>query len=104
MPWNRVQDRPAARARAGGRTWTSLSLGVLALLIMTVRFPPDDLTGWIGQALGVPIWVVLASCAVLSAVGFLLVPAGRGSALDVGARWLTAIAFLLALYGSVSAA
>lgn len=50
----------------------SVGLAFVALLVMTLRFPPNDLGGWLAEALGVPVPIVMLLCAILATSGFVL--------------------------------
>lgn len=52
--------------------WAAGLLAIAALLIMTIRFPPSDLSGWISTTLHIPLWAVFLFSVTLAVVGLLL--------------------------------
>lgn len=65
-----------------------------AILLMTVRFPPSDLVGWIASGLRVPTWTVFLGGAVL---------AGVGRAMSTRRAWkiINTTVLLIAVYSAV---
>ncbi len=65
-----------------------------AILLMTVRFPPSDLIGWIASGIQVPIWTVFLGVAVLAGIG-------RATSNRQAWKIINATVLLIALYCAV---
>lgn len=63
---------PSEGERDAGAPWAPLLIGACSLLVMTIRFPPTDLTGWLASSLQVPIQIILLGCTALCLAGYLI--------------------------------
>ena len=97
-----VSVGPQTRAAGGApATTVSVGLGTLALLVMAVQFPPDDLSDWLSRSTGLPLWMVFGFVTLACVVGLLLTRRDTGTRRGAVARYVNAIVGLLALLATV---
>ena len=83
---------------------TSIALGTLALLVMAIRFPPDDLLNWMTRSTGLQSWEVLALVTLMCVVGLVLAGRDPGTRRGTVASYVNAIVGLLALLATAFSA
>lgn len=102
MSIDAARTTPEQDAAAGRwRVITSYVLASLVVLALTLRFPPDDFTGWMATSLGVPLWVVYLILAAIALVGFLLTSGLERRHGRTGARWMNLILLVGTLLSTV---
>lgn len=95
---DREPDYPDSRTQSGPHPALPISLSVVALLILLLRFPPADLVGWIAGALGTTIGVPVLVAASLLFVSYLMFKRGEyWSALRVAILLLSGASALMGL-------
>lgn len=90
-------DYPAPRNR-----WFLYVLPVIALLVMTVRFPPADLSGLIASALGMTPRAVIGLCSIVCLGGALAARNHRDDQAFLLNAVIGAVAFLAMVTATIT--